>query len=256
MLKNQTYSVAVSRLTNASRQILTQQKRTFAATNKYYHHRVLLSQRFQQNKAESRQQVLSRKFSSGKRASEIPNEQRTDIVLTPGQKVAAGSRLAMYLGFFSLGLTGVFFTVRELMPTKMSPNTIQSNAHSLIADNHDVKYRYGSPVKTYGKDMGRNEGRRNFIEHSKYTDKEDGSERVRVKFSLEGPQGKKAFVFAEVSSDMPRGEFVYVLVQDKSNGMVITVVDNRSMLAAKRMAGGNKGSEAAFASLLGGGRSN
>jgi len=68
---------------------------------------------------------------------------------------------------------------------------------------------------------------------------------------LEGQFGA-AFVFTEVSNNMPSGEFVYVLVQDKSNGRVITVVDNRSRMAAERMMGDNKEGANAFASLLGG----
>ena len=201
----------------------------------------------------SRRIILSRNISDKKG---IPNEERTDIVLTPGQKVAAGTRLTMYLGMGAAALTCLYFTARELIPTKMSPNTVFNKAHSIIQNNEDVKYRYGTPLKSYGKDNGGSrEGRRNFIEHSEYTDQEDGSKRVRVRSNLEGPQGK-AFVFAEVSSDMPSGDFVYLLVQDKRNGRVITVVDNRSMLAAKRMAGGSKAGEDAFSKLLSGGRSN
>ena len=90
--------------------------------------------------------------------------------------------------------------------------------------------------------------------HTEYTDKDDGSKRTRVRFNLEGQHGK-AFVFAEVSKDMPSGEFVYVMVQDKRNGRVITVVDNRSAMLAKRMAGGKKEGEQAFANLLGGSKS-
>jgi hypothetical protein len=45
-----------------------------------------------------------------------------------------------------------------------------------------------------------------------------------------------------------------VLVQDKNNGRVITVVDNRSSLLAQRMAGGSKEGMEAFANLLGGGK--
>ena len=72
---------------------------------------------------------------------------------------------------------------------------------------------------------------------------------------LEGQFGT-AFVFAEVSSDMPSGEFVYILVQDKRNGQVINVVDNRSSLLAQRMAGGSDEGRQALQNLLGGGGSN
>ena len=48
--------------------------------------------------------------------------------------------------------------------------------------------------------------------HTEYTSQDDGSNRTRVRFNLEGPHGS-AFVFAEVSSDMPSGEFVYGMSQ-------------------------------------------
>ena len=44
--------------------------------------------------------------------------------------------------------------------------------------------------------------------HTEYTSEDDGSKRTRVRFNLEGPNGK-AYVFAEVSKNMPTGEFVY-----------------------------------------------
>ena len=47
-----------------------------------------------------------------------------------------------------------------------------------------------------------------------------------------------------------------VLVQDKRNGRVFTVVDNRSALMAKKMAGGNQEGQTVLANLLGGGKSN
>jgi import inner membrane translocase subunit TIM21 len=269
MLRNPSLTVAVKRshkflalasprLISTSKQIFNRQR--YTATKLYQSHHSVLTQSFQKNPNNSKHVASSsRKFSDkppsgGGKTKDIPNEERTEIVLTPGQKVAAGTRLTMYLGIAAAGLTCLFFTARELIPTKMSPNTVFNNAHSAIENHADVKYKYGTPIKTYGRDHGgKREGRRNFIEHTEHTDQEDGSKRVRVRFNLEGPKGN-AFVFAEVSKDMPSGEFVYLLVQDKRSGRVITVIDNRSMLAAKRMAGGSKEGEDAFAGLLSGGR--
>ena len=45
-----------------------------------------------------------------------------------------------------------------------------------------------------------------------------------------------------------------VLVQDKQGGRVYTVADNRSKIAASRMAGGNKEGMEALSNLLGGGK--
>ena len=135
----------------------------------------------------------------------------------------------------------------------MSPNTVFDKATDAIRENDEVKRRFG-PFKTYGRDHGgHREGRRNFIEHTEYTSEDDGSKRTRVRFNLEGQYGH-AFVFAEVSKDMASGEFVYILVQDKRNGHVITVVDNRSALLAKKLAGGSQEGADVFATLLGGGK--
>ena len=183
------------------------------------------------------------------------DDAKHEIVLTPGQKVVAGTRLTMWAGIFCFATACAYYIGKELLPTKMSPNAVFDRATELVRANGEVSRRFGEPLKAYGRDHGgHREGRRNFIEHTEYTDKEDGSKRTRVRFNLEGKFGK-AFVFAEVSSDMPSGEFVYVLVQDKANGRVFTVVDNRSRLAAARMAGGNKEGMEALQNLLGGSKS-
>jgi len=49
--------------------------------------------------------------------------------------------------------------------------------------------------------------------------------------------------------------FTAVLVQDKQNGRVISVIDNRSALMAQRMAGGSAEGQKAFSDLLKGGGS-
>lgn len=103
----------------------------------------------------------------------------------------------------------------------------------------------------YGRDHGgHREGRRNFIEHKEYTSEEDGSQRTRIRFNLEGPNGK-GFAFAEVSKDMPAGEFVYLLVQNKQGGGVITLIDNRSRMRMMKMAGSNEAGQKALSDLLG-----
>ncbi|KAL7542449.1 hypothetical protein ACHAXR_011787 [Thalassiosira sp. AJA248-18] len=178
----------------------------------------------------------------------------SEIVLTPGEKVVAGTRLFFWAGALSFASVCAYYIGKELIPTKMSPNTIFDKASSLIKQNEEVKRRFGDSFKTYGRDHGgHREGRRNFIEHTDYTDPDDGTKRTRVRFNLEGQYGG-AFVFAEVSKDMPSGEFVYILVQDKRNGAVIAVQDNRSALLAKRMAGGSQEGRDVFSNLLGGGK--
>ena len=176
-----------------------------------------------------------------------------ELVLTPGEKVVAGTRLFFWAGALAFASVCGYYIVKELLPTKMSPNAVFDRATSTVRRNEEVKRRFGGAFKTYGRDHGgHREGRRNFIEHTEYVDVDtDGSKRTRVRFNLEGQYGAQAFVFAEVSDSMASGEFVYILVQDKRNGAVITVVDNRSMLLARKMAGGSDEGRDVFARLLG-----
>jgi len=177
----------------------------------------------------------------------------SEMVLTPGEKVVVGSRLFFWGGALCLASVCAYTIGKELIPTKRSPNAIFDRASGVVRGHAEVRRRFGDPLKTYGRDHGgHREGRRNFIEHTDYTDPEDGTVRTRVRFNLEGPYGA-AFVFAEVSKDLDG--FVYVMVQDKRNGAVITVEDNRSALLAKRMAGGSQEGQNVFSTLLGGGGS-
>jgi import inner membrane translocase subunit TIM21 len=188
--------------------------------------------------------------------AEGTDPQSQELVLTPGEKVVVGTRLFFWAGALAFASVCGYYIIKELLPTKMSPNAVFDRATSTIRQNEEVKRRFGEAFKTYGRDHGgHREGRRNFIEHTEYVDKDtDGSKRTRVRFNLEGQYGA-AFVFAEVSDSMPSGEFVYILVQDKRNGTVITVVDNRSMLLARKMAGGSDEGRDVFARLLGTGSS-
>ena len=181
------------------------------------------------------------------------NDDTKEIVLTPGQKVVAASRLGMWAGIFGFACACAYFIGKELIPTKMSPNTVFNGASQKVRENPQVRRQYGDSLKFYGRDHGgHREGRRNFIEHTEYTSPDDGSKRTRVRFNLEG-QFHNAFCFAEVSNEMSSGEFVYILVQDKQSGRVITVIDNRAALTAQRLAGGNKDTSDAMRQLLGGG---
>lgn len=195
---------------------------------------------------------LCRTFSSQDPPKDSSSTKKgNEIVLTPGQKVVAGSKSILYLSM--LGFAGVcaFYIGKELLPTKMSPNTVFNNATEKLKSNSMIKQRFGDRIKTYGRDHGgTREGRRNFVEHTEYVDAETRSKRTRVRFNLEGPNGN-AFVFAEVSNDMPSGEFVYLLVQDKRTGYVITIEDNRTKIAMERMVGGDSKGKEALGNLLG-----
>eukprot|EP00527_Entomoneis_sp_CCMP2396_P004905 CAMPEP_0198143356 /NCGR_PEP_ID=MMETSP1443-20131203/6679_1 /TAXON_ID=186043 /ORGANISM="Entomoneis sp., Strain CCMP2396" /LENGTH=274 /DNA_ID=CAMNT_0043806581 /DNA_START=57 /DNA_END=881 /DNA_ORIENTATION=+ len=189
-----------------------------------------------------------------KSSSAADDADTKEIVLTPGEKVQAAGRLSFWLGIGAFASVCAYYIGKELFPTKMSPNRAFDRSYALIRKDAEVSSRYGEPLKAYGRDHGgHREGRRNFIEHTEYKNEEDGSNRTRVRYNLEGRFGT-AFVFAEVSSEMPSGEFVYILVQDKANGRVNAVVDNRAGLTAQRLAGGNKEAQGAMAQLLGGGK--
>ena len=140
--------------------------------------------------------------------------------------------------------------IRYYISSKMSPNRVFDRSFEAVRSDPEIQRRYGDALKAYGRDHGgHREGRRNFIEHLEYVDQQDGTKRTRVRYNVEGRFGD-AFVFAEVSSDQPSGEFVYILVQDKSNGRTHTVVDNRAAMTASRLAGDNKEASSAMAQLL------
>ena len=195
-------------------------------------------------------QVRALSSSNAKQTKEDATPESSEIVLTPGQKVVAGTRLTMWAGAFALASVCTYFIGKELFPGRMSPNSVFDSATTKVRSNPEVLRRFGSPIKVYGRDHGgHREGRRNFIEHKEYVSEDDNSKRTRVRFNLEGPNGK-AFVFAEVSESMPSGEFVYVLVQDKQGGRVITVEDNRSRLMSQRLTMGSEEGNKALSDLL------
>jgi import inner membrane translocase subunit TIM21 len=204
----------------------------------------------QSNNKDQEQPKQEKDASSGGDGDDTTKE----IVLTPGEKVVAATRLSMWFGIFCFASACAYYIGKELIPTKMSPNSVFNSASKVIRDNPQVQRQYGDKLKFYGKDHGgHREGRRNFIEHTQYTSEDDGSKRTRVRFNLEG-QFAQAFCFAEVSNEMSSGEFVYILVQDKQTGRVVTVVDNRAAMTAQRLAGGNKETADAMKQLLGGGK--
>jgi import inner membrane translocase subunit TIM21 len=178
------------------------------------------------------------------------------VAQTPGQKFQEGTARLFWFGVFSFAVACAYYIFVDLFPSKTTPNTVFDLAFHVLRNNPEIQERFGEPLKAYGRDHGGyREGRRNFIEHTKYTCKEDGSKRTRIRFNLEGKFGN-AFVFAEVSKEMPRGEFVYLIVQDKRNGKVITLIDNRTALTVKQMAGDSKeGNEALQTLMFGGGSS-
>jgi len=155
------------------------------------------------------------------------------VVLTPYQKVAGTARSGMYLGLAVVAAGSGYMIIKELMPTRMNPNMLFNEAADVVTADPDVAARLGTPMKAYGKDHGgKREGRRNFIEHVELQDPNDGTPRLRIKFNVKGPNGL-GFGYAEVRKGMPKGEWVYLMVQMQRGGDVITIHDNRQILAAE-----------------------
>ena len=105
------------------------------------------------------QQQLLRAFSSNTNKNENKTssgedndgEDRKELVLTPGQKVVVGTRLMMYAGIAVLASICGYYIIKELLPTKMSPNSVFDNAFALIKGNNEVNRSLGGPLKAYGK---------------------------------------------------------------------------------------------------------
>jgi import inner membrane translocase subunit TIM21 len=91
-----------------------------------------------------------------------------EIVLTPGEKVVATTRLFFSAGALTFASMCAYYIGKELLPTKMSPNTVFDKATAIVRQNTEVTRRFGDSIKTYGRDHGgHREGRRNnFIEHT------------------------------------------------------------------------------------------
>lgn len=170
--------------------------------------------------------AIGRRWLSTEKSEE--NDETQLAPLTTGQKVQAGFNLTLWAAGLGLAGTCAFFIVRELMPTKMSPNRIFDSALDVVRSDESVRRLYGEPLKGYGRDHGgHREGRRNFIENSPYEEKSDSSKRVRVRFNVKGPYAE-GFVYAEVSNKYDG--WVYLMVQDKRTGRVITIEDNRGTI--------------------------
>jgi len=154
---------------------------------------------------------------------------------TAGQKVAAYSILGFRLFLIFGGLVCIGILVVELMPTRLSPNSLFNEAFNVVRENEEIISLIGEEMRAFGRDVGRNtEGRRNHVDSRSYKD-EDGSKRARVRFHVKGPKGRVA-VYAEVSNRSPSKEFVYLICQDSRTGRVITIEDNRARIALEASA--------------------
>ena len=150
-------------------------------------------------------------------------------VMTTGQKIKETSKTGLYLGIAGLVVTCGYLAIKELMPTKLSANTIFSHAFDAVKENPEVTMRLGSPLKAFGHDHGgRREGRRNIIDKDEFKD-EKGNDVVRIKFVVQGPRGK-GIVYAARSSNLSRNDFLYLIFQVPAEGRSYALVDNRKQM--------------------------
>lgn len=101
----------------------------------------------------------------------------------------------MRLAFLAAGLACVGFTLKELFPGRMSPQSVFSQVFDRLQNHEEVMVMTGPNMKAYGRDVGRNEGRRNHVDSYEYNGP-DGK-RVRVRFNIKGDKGR-VIVWAEV----------------------------------------------------------
>ncbi|CAM9450861.1 unnamed protein product, partial [Choristocarpus tenellus] len=213
------------------------------------------------------QQSGGREGKKGKDEGSEENENFYDEPEEEGWTPKAVFQTVAFLGVVSLAGVCLYNIVVELMPSRMAPNTVLSDAFEVIKSDPDTANHFGTPLKVYGRDTNRHrEGRRNFVEHIEYKEKSDDSKRTRVRFNLEGPYGH-GLGFAEarisflltpspllslpkVSSKMDSGEWVYLCVQDSQTGHVITLHDNRAFLASQSLAS-SKEERDALSTMLG-----
>jgi import inner membrane translocase subunit TIM21 len=162
-----------------------------------------------------------------------PEEPGTEIMVTPYQRVQQASSAGLWLSLAGLASVCAFYIIKELMPTRMNPNSLYSEASDEVMRHTDLVNLLGSPLKSYGRDHhGRKEGRRNFIEHVEMPLAETGEPSLRIRFNVEGPYGV-AEVYASVVKGMPAGEWLYLILKVKNTGKVMTLHDQRQTRVKK-----------------------
>lgn len=153
---------------------------------------------------------------------------------TAGEYVAFYATLFARLLFIGCVAAGAFLTIRELLPSRLSPQTLFSECFDLLRNNDEVTRITGPDPTGYGRDTG-SDARRNHVDSRQYTDLVDGSKRSRIRFNIKGRKGH-VMVWAEVSDQMASNEFVYLIIQCRRTGRVVTIQDNRERLAAEAQA--------------------
>ncbi|KAH9252900.1 hypothetical protein BASA81_009056 [Batrachochytrium salamandrivorans] len=178
--------------------------------------------------------VSRRRFSTApapKPEEEATTSALTTITFKEGAKAGANFLL---LGGIAAGCLGCGFLIFQMLsPSKLGPNNVFNSAFEKIRNHSEVVARLGSPVKGYGREFssGR-EGRRNFVDFDEYQN-DDGVWCTRVKFNLEGPNGKAVCYAEKKATDEGPEDFEYIIMEHVMRGRkdAIALIDNRRVLS-------------------------
>ena len=115
---------------------------------------------------------------------------------TVAKGVKTGMTLSLQLGIAGLVIVCGGLIIKELIPTKMSPNAVFDTAFERLQRESRITNYFGQNMKAYGRDrsrgaagLGKVEGRRNFVDHVEYDD-EQGVHHTRILFNIEGSSRK------------------------------------------------------------------
>lgn len=117
-----------------------------------------------------------------------------------------------------------------LFPGASSPGAILDDALEKVKVDPEVADRIGTPIRSFGADLGGGEGRRNFVQ-SWDVQAEDGASAVQVKFNVQGPQGR-GIVHVQAPASRSRGQFNWIVFEDRSgrSRQMIYILDERAKL--------------------------
>ena len=131
-----------------------------------------------------------------------------------------------------------------LFPSATSTNVIYSEAFEKIKADPNVSYALGSPMRAYGIDHGGERGRRNAME--RWEVQENGKDLSIVRFTVAGPGGA-GVVQVQVPAQRRRGEFRYIIFENRRNRQLFHVLDKRAEEAAAEAAAAEAAAVAAAA---------
>ena len=143
---------------------------------------------------------------------------------TAAGKVRMVSRLIFQLGFALGAAYCIYYLGKDLLPHKAAPFTMFGNSFDVLRTNAELQKMIGEDMRAYGRVGGGKS-----VESRTYTHS-DGSERTRIRYTIEGRRGK-CTIWCEMSDNLEdTEEFVYLICKVEKTGRVLTIHDNRSKL--------------------------